>query len=59
MFRKNTRHYQIPLTSNVDELPEPLRKRLQNSWAGTFYQEFFCRLDEKPFEVAFNQIKCY
>jgi len=53
MFRKNTRHYQIPLTSNVDELPEPLRKRLQNSWAGTFYQEFFCRLDEKPFEVLY------
>jgi len=51
MFKKNHRHLQIPLTSHVDELPEKLRKRLENSWAGTFYREFFCRLDEKPFEV--------
>ena len=53
MFRKNNRHLQIPLTSHVDELPEPLRKRLRNSWAETFYQQFFCRLDEKPFEVLY------
>jgi len=53
MFKKNHRHLQIPLTSHVDELPEKLRKRLENSWAGTFYREFFCRLDEKPFEVLY------
>jgi len=54
MFRKNTRHYQLPLTSHVDELPEPLRKRLKNSWAETFYREFFCRLDEEPFAVLYT-----
>ena len=53
MFRKNTRHRQLPLTSHIDELPEPLRKRLQNSWAETFYREFFCRLDEEPFAVLY------
>ncbi len=53
MFSKNSRHLQIPLTSHVDELPEPLRKRLRNSWAETFYQQFFCRLDETPFEVLY------
>lgn len=53
MFKKNTRHLQIPLTSHIDELPERLRNRLQNSWAGTFYDEFFCRLDEQPFEVLY------
>lgn len=53
MFKKNVRHLQIPLTSHVDELPETLRKRLHNSWAETFYQEFFIRLDEKPFEVLY------
>ncbi len=53
MFRKNSRHLQIPLTSHVDELPEPLRKRLRNSWTETFYQQFFCRLDETPFEVLY------
>ena len=53
MFRKNTRHRQLPLISHVDELPEPLRKRLQDSWAETFYREFFCRLDEEPFAVLY------
>ena len=49
MFKKNRRHLQIPLTSHVDELPEKLRKRLENSWAGVFYRDFFCRIDEAPF----------
>jgi len=53
MFKKNKRHYQIPLTSNVDELPEKLRKRLDTSWSGTFYREFFSRLDESPFAVLY------
>lgn len=53
MFKKNKRHYQIPLTSNVDELPEKLRKRLDTSWSGAFYREFFSRLDESPFAVLY------
>lgn len=53
MFRKNTRYLQIPLISHVDELPEPLRQRLRNSWAETFYREFFCRLDKAPFAVLY------
>jgi len=53
MFKQNRRHLQIPLTSHVDELPEKLRKRLEKSWAGIFYREFFCRLNEKPFEVLY------
>jgi hypothetical protein len=53
MFKKNHRHLQIPLTSHVDELPEKLRKRLEKSWAGVFYREFFCRLNEAPFEILY------
>ena len=53
MFRKNQRHFQIPLTSNVDELPEKLRKRLETSWSGVFYREFFSRLNEAPFGVLY------
>jgi len=53
MFKKNHRHLQIPLTSHVDELPEKLRKRLENSWAGVFYREFFCRLNEASFDVLY------
>ena len=53
MFKKNQRHKQLPLTSNVDELPPKLRKRLDTSWSGAFYQEFFCRLDETPFSILY------
>ena len=53
MFKKNHRHLQLPLTSHVDELPEKLRKRLENSWAGVFYREFFCCLNEAPFDVLY------
>jgi len=53
MFKKNHRHLQIPLTSHIDDLPEKLRKRLEKSWAGIFYRELFCRLDETPFDVLY------
>jgi len=53
MFKKNHRHLQIPLTSNIDELPEKLRKRLENSWAGVFYKEVYCKIDEAPFAVLY------
>ena len=56
MYRKNTRHMQIPLTSHVDEMPEKLKKRLENSWAGIYYREFFTRLDEAPFAVLYTDI---
>ena len=53
MFPKNQGHFQLPLTSNVDELPEKLRNRLEKSWAGVFYREFFTRLNEAPFDVLY------
>src|SRR3989337_1138851 len=58
MFKKNRRHLQIPLTSHVDELPDKLRKRLENSWAGVFYREVFSRLHEAPslLDRAFEQV---
>lgn len=56
VFRKNTRHPQLPLTSHADELPESLQQRLQNSRAETCYQEFFCCLDEAPFAVLYADI---
>jgi hypothetical protein len=53
MFRKNTRHQQILLTSYLDELPEKLRKRLENSWGGVFYREIYSRIEETPFAVLY------
>lgn len=54
MFRKNTKHQQPALISAASELPEKQRKRLENSWAGTFYREFFCRIDEDIFSVLYS-----
>lgn len=55
MFRKNTRHQQPALISAASELPEKQRKRLENSWAGTFYKEFFRRIDESAFAVLYSE----
>ena len=57
MFRQNTRHLHLqpPLFSDINQLPEVVRKRLENSWAETFYREFFCRLDEEAFAVLYAE----
>jgi len=55
MFRKNTKHQQPALISAASELPEKQRKRLENSWAGTFYKELFSRIDEASFAVLYSE----
>jgi hypothetical protein len=54
MYRKNDKHLQLPLISSLNELPDKLRDGLEESWAGTFYREFFCRLDETSFAVLYS-----
>jgi len=53
MFQKNQRHLQSPLLSHLDLLTVKQRKRLDESWAGTFRREVFSRLDESPFAVLY------
>lgn len=53
MYKSNKKHLQPLLISNVNDLPEKHRKRLARSWAGVFYDEFFCRLKEEPFGVMY------
>jgi hypothetical protein len=54
MFRKNEQHLQMLLFSSINALPEKLQKRLAESWSGTFYHEFFVRIDEEPFAVLYS-----
>ena len=54
MFRKNRKHLQLPMFGVVNSLPDSQRQLLDDSWAGVFYREFFCRLDEEPFKVLFS-----
>ena len=54
MYKANKRHLQPMLISNVQELPEKHQQRLDQSWAGVFYRETFCRLKEEPFAVLYK-----
>jgi hypothetical protein len=56
MFKENKAHRQLAWISNVRDLPEKQRKRLEASWAGTFYGEFFCRIDESVFAELYADI---
>ena len=56
MFRKNTKHQQPALISAASELPEKQLKRLKNSWADTFYNEFFKRIEEETFSVLYSTV---
>jgi hypothetical protein len=56
MFKEHDHHHQPFMLCCVNELPEEQREYLYASWAGVFYREFFCRLDEKPFAVLYSNI---
>ena len=54
MFRKNQKHQQLEMFSTVQSLRDDQQKLLDGSWAGVFYRELFCRLDERPFAVLYS-----
>jgi hypothetical protein len=56
MFRKNQRHLQPALISDLDNLSAKARARLEASWAGVFRREFFGRLDETPFAALYSDM---
>jgi hypothetical protein len=55
MYRANKRHLQPALISSVQQLPQRQRERLEQSWAGVFYREVFCRLKEGAFAVLYAE----
>jgi hypothetical protein len=55
MFRKNEEHRQQSFFSGVHLLPQKLQRRLLSSWAETFYQEVFCRIDEEIFAPLYSE----
>lgn len=56
MYKANKRHLQPLLISNIHDLPEKHQHRLEQSWAGVFYRETFCRLKEEPFAVLYQDV---
>lgn len=55
MYRKNRRSQQPMLLSDVNDLPERSQKRLMKSWAGTFREEVFLRIDEDRFAGLYSE----
>lgn len=56
MFKKNTKHLQIGLLDTVAQLSERRQQRLADSWAGEFYREITCRVDETLFAPLYADI---
>lgn len=56
MFRESKRHLQPVLISNVNDLPEKQKKRLEQSWAGTFFREVFSHIPETLFAELYSDI---
>lgn len=55
MYRKNRRKEQVLLISDVNYLPERSLKNLKESWAATFREEVFLRIDEDKFSVLYSK----
>lgn len=54
MFKKNQKHLQPALISAIHDLPDKHRQLLKDSWAHTFYHDFFCRIAEERFAVLYS-----
>jgi hypothetical protein len=55
MFRKNEQHRQQSFFSSEHLLPDKLRNKLLSSWAETFYQEVFSRLEERIYAPLYSE----
>jgi hypothetical protein len=54
MFKRNDSHLQADMFSAATQLPPKSKQRLAESWAGAFYSEFFCRIDEGVFADLYS-----
>jgi len=55
MYRPNDQHRQQSPSSIINDLPLKKREHLEDSWADTFYTEFFCRINEDIFAVLYSK----
>jgi hypothetical protein len=54
MFQRNDDHRQAGMFGTDKQMSEKRWQRLEASWAGTFYRDFFCRIDENIFACLFS-----
>lgn len=56
MLLPHTQHLQRSFVDTIAQLSEARQARLEHSWAGEFYREVFCRLDETRFETLYSAV---
>ena len=54
MFRENHQHNQESLFNSTLAMDDRIRAKLMKSWAPIFYENVFCKIDEKPFSVMYG-----
>lgn len=54
MFHKNDAHRQGVMFTVTDSLRGSAKRRLERSWATTFYTHFFCRIKEDDFKPLYS-----
>jgi hypothetical protein len=55
VFRKNKKHQQSSLFDSQFLLPPKLRRKMEASWAHTFYHDVFVRISEEPFAILYSE----
>jgi hypothetical protein len=56
MFQKNDSHLQQSFFNSINELPDNLQKRLEDSWSGAFYENVFVHIDEDAYSILYTDI---
>jgi len=56
MFRKNSGHLQQSFINGLNELPEKLQERLEDSWSSTFYKNIFVHIEEEAYAELYANI---
>jgi hypothetical protein len=54
MFRENNDHVQFDFFDPFQQMGKKMRQRLEASWAGSFYREIFCRIDETRLPMLYS-----
>jgi len=57
MFAEHINHRKNTLFGITTFLPEHTRKTIEKSWAVTFYDEVFCKINENDFALMYSQVK--
>lgn len=54
MFRENNQHNQQSLIDSTQLMSIKVKEKLKKSWAPIFYENVFCKIDEKPFAQLYG-----